>query len=272
MFDFGTIDLLSLGLYCFATTASGLLIYHSVALYYHWRYYVRRADAPGGWKCQPKRALKPRLARQARLYGSLNMTLAGVITGVLVYAIADHGLWTMLYFDVSQYGWVYLAVSGPLVWLVTDLMAYYIHRMFHIKWLFRRFHRIHHRYVATTPWTATAMHPVEMLSLQLTALATIFFIPLHPAVISSVLVYNLVFNIIDHSGVKLESSLPWQGSSRYHDDHHAHFHCNFGQHMTLWDRLHGTLRRQKRVYGVDVFGGRGIVDGAEQGPPPFVDY
>ena len=58
-------------------------------------------------------------------------------------------------------------------------------------------------------------------------------------------------------GVKLRSIWPWQASTSYHDDHHAHFHVNFGQHLMLWDRLHGTLRRADRRYGEDVFGGEG---------------
>ena len=36
-----------------------------------------------------------------------------------------------------------------------------------------------------------------------------------------------------------------------------YFHCNFGQHILLFDRLGGTLREEARVYGEAVFGGRG---------------
>ncbi len=42
-----------------------------------------------------------------------------------------------------------------------------------------------------------------------------------------------------------------------HDDHHAHFHVNFSQHLMLWDRLHGTLRRPDRSDGAAVLGGQG---------------
>ena len=71
----------------------------------------------------------------------------------------------------------------------------------------------------------------------------------------------------------VRSRLPWQGPSMFHDDHHVHFHCNFGQCFVLWDRLHGTLRRAGRRYGVDVFGGKGApaVGGAGEGHE-FVRY
>jgi lathosterol oxidase len=49
----------------------------------------------------------------------------------------------------------------------------------------------------------------------------------------------------------------------YHDDHHLHFHVNFGQHLSFWDRFHNTHRRVGRRYGVDVFGGKGEPDGSD---------
>ena len=117
------------------------------------------------------------------------------------------------------------------------------------------------------------MLPVELLLLQGASFLPLFFIPFHAGAIGAVLVYILVFNIIDHSGVKLISHLPWQGPSMYHDDHHTQFHCNFGQHLMIWDRMHGTLRRKDRRYGAEVFGGKGTAEAAAgAGTLEFVDY
>jgi lathosterol oxidase len=185
------------------------------------------------------------------------MTLGGVLTGVLIYAI-QLGLPTKLYYEVSEMGWAYTLASVVGLFLVVDAGAYYVHRVLHIKVLFRAIHRHHHKFIATTPFAAIAMHPVELVSLQIAAFAAMFVVPLHPAVIGVVLVYVLVFNIIDHSGVRLDSVIPWQAPSDYHDDHHVHFHVNFGQHLMIWDRVHGTLRVAGRTYGKDIFGGRGV--------------
>ena len=40
----------------------------------------------------------------------------------------------------------------------------------------------------------------------------------------------------------------------------------------LWDRMHGTLRRQNRTYGKDVFGGRGVPGGSGAELDPYVRY
>jgi Delta7-sterol 5-desaturase len=266
------IQWLALGAYIFLATIVGLVIYHVVAGYYHVRYYVRRKHEPETWKCQIKRWLPDRLARKAALAGTLNMTLGGVLSGIFIYAVAVHDFPTRLYYDIAEHGWPYAIASTVAVWILIDLMAYYIHRILHIRWIFKRVHYFHHKFVATNSYTAAALHPVELIALQSSAFLMIFIVPMHPAAIGGILIYNLIFNIIDHSGVDLTSQWPWQGPSRYHDDHHAYFHCNFGQHLTLWDRLHGTLRREGRAYGKNAFGGRGVQGEHETQPPPFVQY
>ena len=235
----------------------GLAILWIVGGYYHLRYYVLRRHEPEAWKCQPKRFLRKEQQRQAMLLSSMNLTIGGLISGTFIHAISK-GFQTPLYFEVGKYGWAYTLGSTVLLFVLVDVLAYYAHRAMHARALFRHVHHWHHRYVAPTPFTVTAMHPVEFLTFQAVTFLPLFVIPFHYLSAIAVFVYILVFNIIDHSGVRLFSRLPWQGPSTFHDDHHAHFHCNFGQCSSLWDRLHGTLRRKGRRYGVDVFGGKGV--------------
>lgn len=254
------------------STAAGLVMFHVVAGYYHLRYYVRRRDEPETWKCQPKRWPRPGQQRTAALLSSFNLAMGGVITGLLIYCITQ-GWETPIYYDVDEYGWPYTIGSAALLFVLNDAGAYYVHRALHYKPLFRRIHRHHHKFIATTPYVTTAVHPLELLALQAQSFLPLFFMPVHAAGVGIVLSYILVFNIIDHSGVRLTSSIPWQGPSTYHDDHHTQFHCNFGQHLMIWDRMHGTLRRQDRRYGVENFGGRGVVAGAaEPDAAAFVQY
>jgi lathosterol oxidase len=251
----------------------GLVILWIVAGYYHVRYYVLRRHEPEKWKCQPRRFLRPDQQRQAIRLSCMNLAIGGTLSGTFIYAL-QHGLKTPIYFDVAEYGWAYTLLSTVLLFVAVDGLAYYAHRLLHKRVMFNNIHRWHHRYIATTPWVVTAMHPLELIMFQAATFIPMFVLPTHYMSCIFVFVYILVFNIIDHSGVRLTSALPWQGPSMYHDDHHAHFHCNFGQHLMLWDRLHGTLRRENRTYGVDVFGGRGADadPAAAAQAPPFVRY
>ena len=256
-------------------TLAGLVAYHAAAGYYHYRYYVLRRHEPETWKCQPKSFPTPRQHRTAVLVGTRNMILSGVLTGILVYGVVTGALKIPIYTDVAEYGWAYTLGMTVVLFVVTDCINYWVHRALHIKFLFKHVHRFHHRFVATSPYVATALHPAELLAQQAASFVPLFFIPFHGASAAGVLVYILIYNVVDHSGVKLVSVLPWQPPSRYHDDHHAYFHVNFGQHLMIWDRLHGTLRRQNRRYGKEVFGGRGVSvgkDGSRTELEPFVRY
>ena len=258
------------------TSLAGLAVYHAVCGYYHYRYYVRRRHEPDAWKIQPKRFLSPKLQRTAILAGTRNMALSGVLTGVLVYGVVGGGVRTAIYTDVAEYGWAYTLGMTVVLFVTLDFIAYWMHRGFHTKFLYKHVHRFHHRFGAPSPYVAIAIHPAEFLTLQLASLVPIIFVPFHAVSIACILLYILIFNIVDHSGIKLVSALPWQPPSMYHDDHHRYFHVNYGQHLMIWDRLHGTLRRENRRYGEQIFGGRGAPgdeDGARRAEPgPFVRY
>lgn len=241
--------------------------------YYHLRYYRLRRNEPETWKLQPKRFPSDKMQRKAARAASFNLVLAGLITGQLVYAMMQGWRGTAIYFDVADYGWAWTIGGTAVLFFLVDGIAYYVHRLLHVRWLYRHAHYFHHKWGAPSPWVVTAVHPMEMLILQAATFVPLFLIPFHYGSVIVVLVYVLVFNIIDHSGVKLTSIWPWQGPSAFHDDHHVHFHVNFGQHLSFFDRMHGTLRRVNRKYGKDNFGGAGVgIDGEEAAPGEFVKY
>ena len=258
------------------SSLAGLVVYHAVCYYYHYRYYVRRRVEPDAWKVQPERFLSPKMQRTAILSSSRNLILNGVLTGILVYDVVHGGTKTAIYTDVSEYGWAYTLGMTVVLFVMMEWITYWVHRALHTKFLFRRVHLFHHRFVAPSPYTAVALHPGEVLAMQVSLFLPLFFIPFHAVSIVGVLLYILIFNIIDHSGVKLVSALPWQPPPRFHDDHHHYFHVNYGQHLMIWDRMHGTLRRQNRRYGKEIFGGFGA-PGSKNGeqrdePGSFVKY
>ncbi|WP_419914071.1 sterol desaturase family protein [Candidatus Poriferisodalis sp.] len=255
----------------------GIAAYHAVAGCFYCRYYIRRRAAADSWKLQPERFLSPELHRLAVWTGTRNMALSGLLSGALVYAILSGSLDTPIYTDVAGWGgWSYTIGSTLVLFVLTDYIAYLVHRTLHTRFLFKHVHRFHHRFVATNPYVTFALHPAELLLMQAATLAPLLIIPFHAVSVVGVLLYIVVFNIAGHSGVRLESALPWQPPARFHDDHHAHVHVNFGQHLLVWDRLHGTMRRQGRHYGPEVFGGRGERDRSEAGAgrqlEPFVRY
>ncbi len=249
----------------------GLVIYFGYGGWLYLRHYIQRRGDAARWKIQPKRWVPAKLHRWAISVAAGNMVLGGIVSGTFVYYVM-HGGYTALYFDVSDYGWAYTALSTVLLFLAMEAAAYYTHRLLHAKWMFRRFHRWHHRVVTPTPFITVTMHPVEFLMLQGATFLPVFVLPAHAVSFIALLIYVLVFNLMDHSGIHIDHRLPWHGSSRFHDDHHVFFHCNYGQILAVFDRFHGTHRRTHRRYGKEVFGGRGApVDGAPT-DEAYVEY
>ena len=139
-----------------------------------------------------------------------------------------------------------------MVFLYIDLWAYVAHRLMHTRSLYKRFHKWHHRYQPPTAFSSFAMHPLEFLLFQSGGLSVLFFFEIHIVAYMINVLYVVFHGQVDHSGVDFEGDLPWQPSVAFHDDHHKHFHLNFGQNLKLWDQLFGTLRKDGRVYGEDI--------------------
>lgn len=231
------------------------------SLVHHWFYVRRRADAQR-WKLQPDRWLTRRQVRQAILLGSVNL-FCGTVLGATFAWHVQRGGWSRLYFDVAQHGWAYLVVSTMAGFLMIDAALYYAHRLLHHRALFRHVHRWHHRYVAPIAFTTAAMHPAEFLLYMALTIAPSFLIPMHAAAFAALVGYTYVIGIVDHTGVRLRWKLPVHGDGEFHNEHHTHFHCNFGHHTSLFDRLHGTVRRGDRHYDEQTFGGHGAPRGGE---------
>ncbi len=222
----------------------------------HYQFYVRRRGQADEWKLQPKRFLPPHLFRHAFWLGSFNMAMGSVVGGVFAWHVVRGG-WSSLYFDPLQHGVPWLLASALATYFMIDAGLYYSHRFLHRPWFFKHIHRIHHRYTAPVVFTTTAVHPLEFLVFQAFVLLPAVVLPVHWAVYILVVAYTYLIGMIDHSGIDVRWPLPLHSGNRFHDDHHVFFHCNYGHHTQMFDRLHGTVRRTDRTYGPDVFGGRG---------------
>lgn len=249
------------------SVAAGLGMYWGFGAVMNRVYYRGRAGSPLEWKCQPGRQPPEKIRRRDRFLGTANLTVASVMSGLLVYHIKTGG-YSTLYFDLKEHSLAGAVLSTVVYFLLTDMGLYWAHRLYHHPLLFKPIHLVHHRNPTPDAFTAMAMHPIEFATYQSIMLVPMFLMPLPAAGVIATLLYQNYVALVDHSGVRLYSIWPWQPPSQFHDDHHRYFHVNYGQNMGLWDRVFGTYRRQGRKYGPDVFGGQG--EGA--GEAPLVDY
>lgn len=257
--------------YVASSIAAGLGMYLGVGGWFEIVYYRRRRAEPRAWKCQPDKFPSARSWREQLLIGMANMTAGSIASGFAASWVAGGA--TAIYFDWRTRGMAFTLVMPILYFLVTDLGLYLAHRAYHTPLLYRAIHRWHHRYPAPNAFTAAAMHPIEFATYQLIAFLPLLVMPVHVVGVIAVLVFQNYVGLVDHSGVKVRPLLPYRPPPDFHDDHHRFFHVNYGQHLGIWDRVFGTYRREDRVYGAEIFGGRGAPKpGAADARPRYVDY
>lgn len=121
----------------------------------------------------------------------------------------------------------------PLLFFLSDTSFYWSHRMLHIPWVYKRYHKLHHKHVAPIPWTALYVHPGEFI----TAFVCIFVVPLLLVqLVSSIWIgtFVLFWNVIMISLVSSHSGF-WVGN--HHEMHHNKPSVNFGSKYGVWDKL-----------------------------------
>jgi len=239
-------------------TIVSYVMYFGIGGFLHWYYYVRQRDHPETWKCQPEKWLSPELERHEIMVGSISLVFGSMVSAGLATYILNGG-WSTIYYDASQYGYLYLILQVPLCFIWQDYLTYWHHRIYHTPWLYKNFHKLHHTYKQPTAFSVTAIHPFEFLHMQCVMVSPIFIFPVYWLTFCIGLMYIYYHGIIDHSGINFMRYWwqPWQPDCIFHDNHHQYFHVNFGFNMEFWDKLHGTYRRKDRIYREDIFYGQG---------------
>ena len=198
---------------------SAELFYHVLCGYLQIYYYVLQRENPEKWKCQPNRFLSRSNEVHEVVVGTFNLIIAGIMSGFLSCWVMNDN-YSAFYYKIDQFGYLYFFSSIPLIFLWTEAMAYYSHRLLHIPVLYRLIHKQHHRYHTPTPYSVLAMSPFELILYQTLTLFPVFVVPIHPFVFIFNLVYVFYYSVMDHSGIKMEALWPWQPNTIFHDDHH----------------------------------------------------
>lgn len=158
---------------------------------------------------------------------------------------ADAGIFRV-YRDIEAYGWLYFTASIVLIILAHDAYFYWTHRLMHLRAL-QRFHLIHHRSHAPTPWTGYSFHPVEAVVVAGFIPLYLLVVPTHPVVLAIFMTFQVIANVFGHCGyemmptrVKTRRRLWFMGTVTFHDLHHSSPRGNFGLYLTVWDRVMAT--------------------------------
>lgn len=234
------------------------IFFFGIGGFLHFYYYVNQRSTARDWKCQPDHWLPANLEIHEIVVGAFSLAIGSFLSSILACWIINDG-WSTVYFDPKEYGYAWLLIQVPFIFIWQDYITYWTHRIFHWPWLYKNFHKLHHTYKQPTAFSVTAIHPVEFVWIQCIYISPMFLFPIHFAPYCLMLMYIYYHGIIDHSGITFKRKWwqPWQPDCIFHDNHHQYFHVNFGFNIEYWDKLHGTYRQKDRIYREDIFYGFG---------------
>jgi len=188
----------------------------------------------------------------------VQLTLTTFIIIVLKW---DHfhnwGLLNLMHFHT--HGWIYYIVAFVLM----DLCEYTYHVIMHKIDALWKFHLVHHSDLKVDVSTTTREHPGE--TFVRTSFLTLWVFLLGPVL--GVLIIRQIFqtfaNIIAHTEFRLSDrvnkivGLIFITPNLHHVHHHyrlPYTDCNYGDVLSIWDRLFGTfeeLDREDTHFGID---------------------
>ncbi len=215
------------------------------------------------WRFPQHSRVQPRKERWVTNIGILvldviavRLTVGAAAYGMAVYAQAHGwGLFNALAWPV----WL----EGFAAFLILDFAIYLQHVMSHALPVFWRLHQVHHADLDVDATTGTRFHPLEILISLLWKTALVAALGISPW---TVVVYEAVLNaaaVYTHGNIripaKLDYALRWLFCTPdMHRVHHSvipeETNSNFGNFLSVWDRLCGTMRRDpvKGQLGVEI--------------------
>ncbi|KAK2460976.1 hypothetical protein APHAL10511_007446 [Amanita phalloides] len=169
----------------------------------------------------------------------------GMILLTLPWFQAEVMGYSKLYNGVDTYGYFYFFASIPLFLVFTDYCIYWIHRWLHIPFLYKIFHKPHHKWIIPTPFASHAFHPVDGYLQSVPYHLFIFIFPLHRMLYLVLFVFVNFWSILIHdsdmiTGHPLEKII---NGPAHHTLHHLYFTVNYGQYFTWADRYNGSYRQ-----------------------------
>jgi sterol desaturase/sphingolipid hydroxylase (fatty acid hydroxylase superfamily) len=147
-------------------------------------------------------------------------------------------------------------VEGLIAFLILDFAIYLQHVLSHALPAFWRLHQVHHADLDVDVTTGLRFHPVEILISMLYKAAIVLALGIDPWV---VLIYEVALNgaaMFTHANVRLpertERALRWViCTPDMHRVHHSidrvETNSNFGNFLSVWDRLGGTMRKAPKL-------------------------
>ncbi|KAI9016533.1 hypothetical protein CLU79DRAFT_847507 [Phycomyces nitens] len=172
--------------------------------------------------------------------------MPGIAVMTVPWIVGELRGYSYVYSGMPQgfYEWAYFFLSIPAFLAFTDFGIYWIHRWEHHPLLYKRMHKLHHKWIVPTPFASHAFKAVDGYAQSLPYHIYVFLFPMHGYLYLGLFVFVNFWTVMIHDvlGAYISHS-SIINTSAHHAVHHLYFNYNYGQYFTLWDRI-GNSHRQ----------------------------
>lgn len=183
------------------------------------------------------------LENQVRLEIAQSVQSIPVMTLLMLpWFLAEVRGYAKTYTDWGDYGSAYTVWSVVWFLLFTDMLIYWFHRWLHHPLLYAPLHKPHHKWIVTTPFASHAFHPVDGYIQALPYHIFVMCFPIHRTLFLALFLAVNYWTISIHDGLHIADNW-WVNGAAHHAVHHEKFVYNYGQYLTLWDRLGGSFHQ-----------------------------
>jgi len=175
------------------------------------------------------------------LLSSVNLALASAAAALTVDAIATGRSRVYLDWpaDWSTARCVGTAAGHALfIICLHQLQEYWWHRLMHLPWFYKTFHKLHHAYKSPEPFDDMYINPLEAVGYYIILYSPPFTIRMHWTAFAVYMAVMGTAGVLDHSGIRL--CIPGLYTTVDHDRHHQLFNVNYAFPFPWLDWLHGT--------------------------------
>ncbi len=178
----------------------------------------------------------------AEIFSSLKALAISALLLSIGYFAQTQG-W-VLFEPISLSWWSFLGFFA-VIFLLFDAWFYWGHRLLHVR-RFYRWHLTHHRSVTPSAWSNDSSAVMDTVIEHGFYLLVWFFLPVPALSVFALRLFDQVSGMIGHCGFEYFAGKTTRKPypflcTTFHDLHHSQFHYNFGNFLSVWDRLMGTL-------------------------------
>ena len=225
-----------------ALSVIGLVLTASMSALLFRRFYWKPTFERWQHKSNPEFPSPVMVRREALLM--LKGIFIATIPPALSLSLVNSG-WSKAYCGLGEFGVGYLVLTFFLVWIGSDLVEFYYHRLGHVFKIAWKEHKAHHTLPNPTPFSVIADEVIDQFARALPMLIFPLLIPINiDLLFFTFAVFFYAYGVYLHCGYELgwpDAHHRWINTSFQHYIHHARSTFNKPYHtgffFKLWDQL-----------------------------------